>query len=296
MSDPLRISTTQPSGQAPVAGEARARQAIARAASRTGVDFDYLLAQAKLESSLDPSAKARTSSASGLYQFIDSTWLRTLDQHGEGMGLGAAATAIETTGGRSRVSDPARREAIMALRFDPDASALMAGALAHDNRAALSGIIGREPDSAELYLAHFLGAAGAGKFLGQLGINPETSAASILPKAAAANRGIFYDQGGTARSVGQVMDLIRVKMAGAMESGAGPQSFQSGAYPLAAAEYGSYPARTQRSGSASGTSAAARPSMADTLKSTFAMTNDLMPERARNHVRGAYAALRAFKL
>lgn len=292
MSDPLRISTTQPPG----AGEARARQAIARAASRTGADFNYLLAQAKLESSLDPSAKARTSSASGLYQFIDSTWLHTLDRHGEGMGLGGAAAAIHTAGGRSRVADPAQREAIMALRFDPDVSALMAGSLANDNRAALSGVLGREPDAAELYLAHFLGAAGAGKFLGQLGGNADISAASILPKAAAANRSIFYEPGGSARSFRQVMDLIRVKMAGAMESGAGASAFQSGAYPLAAAEYGSYRPSLQRSGSASGTSAAARPSMADTLKDTFALTNDLMPERARNHVRGAYAALQAFKL
>ena len=53
---------------------ANVQSAIARAATRTGVDFDYLLAQAKLESGLDPSAKAGTSSATGLYQFIDSTW------------------------------------------------------------------------------------------------------------------------------------------------------------------------------------------------------------------------------
>lgn len=296
MSDPLRLSTTSPSGQPPAAGEARARQAIARAASRTGADFDYLLAQAKLESSLDPSAKARTSSASGLYQFIDSTWLHTLDRHGEGLGLGGAAAAIDSAGGRSRVADPAQREAIMALRFDPDVSALMAGSLANDNRAALSGVLGREPDSAELYLAHFLGASGAGKFLGQLGANPEISAASILPKAAAANRSIFYEPGGSARSVGGVMDLIRVKMAGAMENGAASASFQSGAYPLAARGYGSFQPATQRSFSASGSGAAAPLSMADTLKSTFAVTNDLMPERARDHVRGAYAALRAFKL
>ena len=48
---------------------AEVQGAIARAATRTGVDFDYLLAQARLESGLDPSAKAQTSSATGLYQF-----------------------------------------------------------------------------------------------------------------------------------------------------------------------------------------------------------------------------------
>ena len=294
MSDPIQIS---PAASAST-GDARARQAIARAASRTGVDFDYLLAQAKLESSLNPSAQAKTSSASGLYQFIDSTWLRTLDQHGEGMGLGSVAAAIDTAGGRSRVSDPSQRAAIMALRFDPDTSALMAGALANDNRAALSGVLGREPDSAELYLAHFLGTGGAGKFLGQLKANPDLSAASVLPKAAAANRSIFYDPGGSARSVGEVMDVIRTKMAGAMENGMAPVQFA--ARNMGATSHpsysSSYPPASSRMSETAGRGAPAMSSMADTLKSSFALTGDLMPERARNHVRGAYATLQAFKL
>ena len=70
--------------QAPAAParSADVRTAIARASEKTGVDFDYLLAQARLESGLDPDAKARTSSATGLYQFIDSTWLHTMDRYG----------------------------------------------------------------------------------------------------------------------------------------------------------------------------------------------------------------------
>lgn len=295
MSDPLQISSTQPA----TATDARARQAIARAASRTGVDFNYLLAQAKLESSLDPAARAKTSSASGLYQFIDSTWLSTLDRHGGSMGLGSAAAAIDTVGGRSRISDPSQRAAIMALRFDPDASAMMAGALANDNRAVLTGVLGRDPDSAELYLAHFLGAGGASKFLGQMNVNPDVSAASILPKAAAANRSIFYDPGGSARSVGQVMDVMRTKMAGAMENSAMP-SVQFAGRNMGSISYPSfspsYSPASSRMGEAAGGNRAAMPSMADTLKSSFALAGDLMPERARSHVRGAYAALQAFKL
>ncbi|MCX7676587.1 MAG: transglycosylase SLT domain-containing protein, partial [Alteraurantiacibacter sp.] len=61
---------------------ARAEAAIARAAQATGTDFSYLLAQARIESGLNPAARARTSSASGLFQFIDQTWLATLDRHG----------------------------------------------------------------------------------------------------------------------------------------------------------------------------------------------------------------------
>ena len=126
-------------------GAASVRTAIARAAEKTGVDFRYLLAQAKLESSLDPTARAGTSSAAGLYQFTNDTWLRTLDRHGAAHGLDWAGEAIE--GGR--VFDPQLRSQVMALRMNPDASALMAAELAQDNRAELSGALGREPDSAE---------------------------------------------------------------------------------------------------------------------------------------------------
>ncbi len=196
------------------------REAIARASEKTGVDFDYLLAQARLESGLDPAAKARTSSAAGLYQFIDSTWLETVERHGGRLGLENAANAIDTVRGKARVSDGAARSAVMALRFDPSASALMAGALANDNREVLSGVLGRESDAAELYMAHFLGAGGASKFLRQLAANPEMAAAAILPDAASANRAIFYKAGGAERSVGEVMQLMRGKMSDAMAQNA----------------------------------------------------------------------------
>jgi hypothetical protein len=204
-----------------IAGTARdpasVRAAIARASQATGVDFSYLLAQAKLESGLNPGARAPTSSAAGLYQFTRSTWLRTLDRHGAEHGLEGAAGAIES----GRVADPSTRSQLLALRYDPDASAMMAAELASDNRAELSGALGREPDAAELYMGHFLGTAGATTFLTALASDPERSAASVLPQAAAANRAIFYGPGG-ARSLGQVMDLIRGRVDAAMQDSGGP--------------------------------------------------------------------------
>src|SRR5690606_11572869 len=113
------------------------------------------------------------------------------------------------------IDDPVARAQVMALRFDPDVSALMAAELARDNSAELRGFLGREPDAAELYLAHFLGAAGARSFLGALQDNPQVSAASLFPKPAAANRAIFFD-GDRPRGIGEVMELLRGKVAGAM--------------------------------------------------------------------------------
>ena len=52
--------------------------AIDSAGTKSDVDFDYLLQTAIRESSLNPTAKASTSSATGLFQFLDSTWLEVL--------------------------------------------------------------------------------------------------------------------------------------------------------------------------------------------------------------------------
>jgi len=273
------------------------RAAIARAAQRTGVDFQYLLAQAKLESSLDPSARAGTSSAAGLYQFTNGTWLRTLDEHGASHGLDWAASAID--GGRV---DPAMRSQIMALRMDADASALMAAELANDNRTELTGILGREPDSAELYLAHFLGVGGAGQFLSALQQDPGQSAAAILPKAAAANRGIFYDGSGAPRSVGGVMELLRGKVAAAMEGGAAPAWVEYGSAQFAAAapeQIAGGPIARQFHAARQELAAAAGParqSMADTLRDTFGGSAGDGQSAVPAHVRAAYGQLKRFDL
>jgi hypothetical protein len=49
--------------------------ALHQAATITGSDFDYLLSTATRESSLKPQAKASTSSAAGLFQFVGQAWL-----------------------------------------------------------------------------------------------------------------------------------------------------------------------------------------------------------------------------
>lgn len=270
-------------GAFPAASGTAARAAIARAAQATGVDFDYLLAQAKLESGLDPNARARTSSATGLYQFIGSTWLDTLKKHGAEHGLGWAGEAA---------ADPAMRGAVMALRNDPDASALMAAELASDNKLALAGMLGREPDASELYLAHFLGLQGAGQFLSALERDPAQSAASVLPGAAAANRAIFFAPGGAPRAVGEVMGLIRGRLGAAMEGGDAAQWAQA-MPPMAqrpAALTGGPVARAFQA--AAGEGAPRLPSMAETLKRTFNMGTSgegSVPE----HVRQAYGRLAA---
>ncbi len=185
--------------------------AIRNAASATGTSFSYLLATAKTESDLDPSLTTKSSSAAGLFQFIDQTWLGTLKQAGPAFGYGDYANAISrNASGHYSVDDPQMRKAIMRLRNDPTANAVMAGVLTQQNAAALSRHLGRQPSESELYMAHFFGAGGAGKLIQLAGSNPQTNAAEVFPLAARANQSIFYDRQGNSRSVmGVYSELAR---------------------------------------------------------------------------------------
>ncbi|MFN3863976.1 MAG: transglycosylase SLT domain-containing protein [Erythrobacter sp.] len=208
--------------------------AIARAAEATTVDFAYLLAQAEVESGMNPHARAATSSATGLYQFIESTWLDTVKKHGPRFGLGALAEQIDVSAsGSAYVADPAQRQAILALRSDPTVAALMAAGLAEDNRAHLAPILGRQPDHAELYLAHFLGAGGAARFLSELQAEPSQSAPALFARPAAANRAIFYAPDGSPRSLAGVMEVLGQKLERALDRAGSGETLR-----LARADYG----------------------------------------------------------
>src|SRR5882757_5877078 len=192
---------------------------IKEAASSTGASFEYLLATAKMESNFDPKATASTSSARGLYQFIDQTWLGTVKEAGAQLGYGQYADAIsKSSSGSYSVSDPTARAAIMKLRDDPVVSSAMAGILTQSNSFNLTGKIGRRPTDAELYMAHFMGVGGAAKLISNAEDNPKASGAQLFPNAAAANRSIFYDSTGRARSVSEVYSVLTSRYAAAANS------------------------------------------------------------------------------
>ena len=199
---------------ATVATESRVRDAIARAASSKGVDFRFLYDEARNESGLNPNAKAATSSAAGLFQFTRQTWLQIVKTHGAEHGAGWAADAIGRNGSRLAVLDASQQGAIEALRFDPEFSSAMAAELTADNRGRLEDGLGRQVDPTELYLAHFLGSAGAVKFLTAYDADPASAAAPMFPAAAAANRSIFYRRDGTMRSLADIRAKFADKLGG----------------------------------------------------------------------------------
>lgn len=213
-------------------GEAQAAQPstpfaepLRRAAQATGVSFDYLARTAERESRFDPKARAGTSSATGMFQFLDQTWLGMIKQEGPRFGLAQEAQAIAGEGGRLNVGDPALRQRIMALREDPQVSAMMAGAFAARNGQQLEQALGRRPNEGELYMAHFLGAQGARDLIQLAQARPDAPAAASFRDAAAANRSVFFDRNGRVRSAREVYDGL----AATFTQPRGPEAVQTAA-------------------------------------------------------------------
>jgi len=190
----------------------RIERAFGEASRTTGTSFEYLLQTARRESSLDPNARARTSSATGLFQFIESTWLEVVKESGPELGLKQYAQHIERgRDGAYNVRDAKMRAKILDLRNDPGTASLMAGALTRKNHDHLSQSLGRQPSSGELYMAHFLGARGAEKLITLAEKAPNKSASAVFPAQARANRAIFYGAGGRPRSVADVYTVLSRK-------------------------------------------------------------------------------------
>lgn len=154
---------------------------IDKASETVGVDRGIMYAMAKQESSFNPDAAASTSSAKGLFQFINGTWNDTVKKYG------------------SRYPILQQRNST-----DPEANALAGALFIKDNSTYLakSGI---PINATNIYAAHFLGPEGARKLLSA---EPNTPADKLLPAPASANKNIFYEQNGTARTVSQVVDVL----------------------------------------------------------------------------------------
>jgi len=192
--------------------------AVRHAATVAGADFGYMMQLAGAESGFDTAISANTSSATGLFQFIDNTWLTTLYQYGEKYGLGDITRNIEVERNRygeittASITDPLIEKYVLGLRTDPRVTALMGAEFAKANRDGLQAALPkRDITRTDQYLAHFLGSGKAVDFIVKLNREPKASASAAFPAAAESNHGVFYKRGGVARSLSEVYDFFKAK-------------------------------------------------------------------------------------
>ncbi|NNM71808.1 transglycosylase SLT domain-containing protein [Enterovirga aerilata] len=187
-------------------------ETIVKAAHATDVDPIYLMALADKESSFRTEVRAATSSAEGLFQFIERTWLDTVKAFGPKHGLGAEAALIETVDDKPTVADDADRTRILNLRRDPYVAAVMAAEMLRRDAALIGLKIGRELNATEMYLAHFLGLDGATRFIAMKAARKAKSATAAFPAAARANASIFFERGRKGRRKGLSVPEVYAKI------------------------------------------------------------------------------------
>lgn len=150
---------------------------ITSAATTVGVPPQYMLAIAAAESNLKPRAKNPRSTASGLFQFIESTWNDQVATNGNKHGV--------------MVGDV----------FDSRSNALMGAEFTKVNFDALTKFLGRPPTLEETYFAHFSGLGGAKKILKKMKTNPKLSAVDAWGQKAADANPTIFTAGATAQDV-----------------------------------------------------------------------------------------------
>lgn len=162
--------------------------AIKEASNKVGVDESIMLAMAKQESGFKPDAKAGTSSAKGLYQFIDSTWNSMVSRFSKSF------------------------PELLKGPYDALASAI-AGALYIKENATFLKKNNIPVTGTNIYASHFLGAGGARTLLTA---PPNQIAAEVpgLQAPAAANKNIFFVKGDVnkPRTVDQVIEVLYNKV------------------------------------------------------------------------------------
>jgi len=190
-------------------------RSLKQASAATSVDFGFLVSTATQESGLHADAKAGKGTATGLFQFIESTWLQMVQRFGAKYGIGGLAQQVSLDSvGHAHVADPATRQQILGLRTDPRLSAAFAAEYTKENKTEVERALGRPAGTTDLYMAHFLGAGGATEFLKAMQSNGGAIGADLLPEAAAANHAVFYDnRTGAPRTVAEIYQGFADKFA-----------------------------------------------------------------------------------
>jgi hypothetical protein len=198
----------------PVRLESAIVEHVVEAAKIADMDPALLMAIADKESSFAPKAKASTSSASGLFQFVEATWFKALRSFGWRYGHEQEAKAIQGDDNEMRVA-PQKRAELLRLRNDPYLSAVLAAEMMKHDGEGIASRLGRPLTQGETYLIHFLGPEDAERFMKKMDDDPRASAAALLPKAAKANKPIFYERQGRrmkGRSVREVHEAFEEMM------------------------------------------------------------------------------------
>lgn len=150
-----------------------------------GPTEDYLNRLAIVESGGNPKAKAKTSSAAGLFQFTEGTWKEYVKK--------------------------ANKDYSLDDRFDREKATEIMKYKVEEHKSFIKEFLGKEPTNTDLYMTHFLGRTGGKSFLTA---SPLATVDKVMSKEQMeANRSIAFDKQGKPRRVIDVYKLFEDKLA-----------------------------------------------------------------------------------
>ena len=193
-----------------------------RTSRNTGVDFKLLVVTAMIESDLGRMTISSSSSARGIYQFIEPTWLVLMKRYGERIGYKAYADMIEIN---KKTRQPQvthggiiMRQKILDLRYNKRiASLVKAYQIKDEERVLKSFKNGQNINITDHYIAHMLGLSLARTFY-QL---KQSESAVILSnlknrkfhEAISLNRSFFYNANGSGLNASDAYGQFEKKIA-----------------------------------------------------------------------------------
>lgn len=137
-------------------------RSLYRAYLKTGVDFKLLVLKAIMESDYGRFNVASNSTARGVFQYIESTWMVLMHRYGDKIGYGHYAKAIhynpKTKTAALKGAAKHLRHEILALRHNPEASALIKSYQIMEETDVIQGYKrGKKVTATDHYIAHMLG-------------------------------------------------------------------------------------------------------------------------------------------
>ncbi|HVJ51958.1 MAG TPA: hypothetical protein VM689_05820 [Aliidongia sp.] len=176
----------------------------------SGKEFTVLLAQVVGETAMLPHAVNKNTGAAGPFQFIKSTWLAMVRNHGAE--LGVKPELIQKIGvdakGRPQIADPQALQDVLDLRHDVALSARMASKYTKDATGMLQRLLHRPPTDTEVHLTFLLGPAGASKLIHAAANTPEIGSDQVVTAAVKANPRLFHDASGRVRTAGEAVAFL----------------------------------------------------------------------------------------
>ena len=163
------------------AGEKKTSQeAVGKVTQEAPAQKDYYKTLSMVESSGGKNVRSKTSSALGPFQFTKETWQDYTKQMGVDYSLDD--------------------------RLDYTKSKEVVEHFTNKNKELLKGVLSRNPNDTETYMAHKLGRQGVTKFFNA---EPTTTIDKVVSsKAMRANKNVFYRENGKPRTVSEVYSIF----------------------------------------------------------------------------------------